>query len=157
MAPGRVLGPGQSPLPDRLLRSLQQRGWAEAAFETPWAPEAPLPPYAYKARPVALRSTGTMDPIAQQIIAGLAPHFQDLKAAMTGPKGWEALGESVATLINRGVQPVTPGTPSQGPLPALVAPDPPLRAQGPGGPWSPLAPGPRASSARGPGRGDRRP
>ncbi len=29
LAPGRVLGPGQSPLPDRLLRSLQQRGWAE--------------------------------------------------------------------------------------------------------------------------------
>src|SRR6266545_1402170 len=26
LAPGRVLGPGQSPLPDRLLRSLQQRG-----------------------------------------------------------------------------------------------------------------------------------
>jgi hypothetical protein len=34
-----------------------------------------------------------MDPIAQQIVAGLAPQFQELKAAITGPKGWEALGE----------------------------------------------------------------
>ncbi len=41
-----------------------------------------------------------------------------------GRWGWEALGESIANVLNRAVQPVTPGTPSQGPLPALVAPDP---------------------------------
>src|SRR6266498_3010333 len=42
-----VLGPGQSPLPDRLLRSLQQRGWAEGGprvLGPGVGPSGPRPP-----------------------------------------------------------------------------------------------------------------
>lgn len=43
-----------------------------SAFDTPQDPEAPspLPSYASTARPAALRGTGGMDPIAQQILSG---------------------------------------------------------------------------------------
>lgn len=96
-----------------------------SAFDTPQDPEAPspLPSYASTARPAALRGTGGMDPVAQQIVAGLTPQFQELKQAIAGPKGWEALGQSIASILDRVIQPVAQSTPSQ-PLPALVAPDP---------------------------------
>jgi hypothetical protein len=87
---------------------------------TPQAP-SPLPTYANVARPVPLRGTGGMDPIAQQIVAGLAPQFQELKAAITGPKGWEALGESIANVLNRAIQPVTAASPTQASLTTLTS------------------------------------
>jgi hypothetical protein len=102
----------------------QTHPFGEPAFEIPQSEdEGPIPPYAGIARPVNLRGTGGMDPIAQQIVGGLAPQFQELKQAIAGPKGWEALGQSIATILDRAIQPIAQSTPSQ-PLPALVAPDP---------------------------------
>jgi hypothetical protein len=94
----------------------------EAIPSTPQ--DTPLPPYASIAKPVSIKGTGGMDPIAQQIVAGLSPQLREIKEAISGSKGWEALGESIANVLNRAVSPTTSTAPTNGPLPALVAPDP---------------------------------
>jgi hypothetical protein len=82
--------------------------------------------YASFARPVSVRGTGGMDPVAQQIVAGLAPKLDEIKSSISkiSPvRGYERLAETFASIVERAVAPVANAQPSQ-PLPALVAPDP---------------------------------
>lgn len=66
--------------------------------------EPTLPPYASIAKPVAVRGTGGMDPIAQQIVAGLKPTLDELKATLANispVRGYERLAETFATIVDR--------------------------------------------------------
>lgn len=109
------------------LSTLEPASFGSPAFDAAQeVPEPSIPPYADIARPASLKGTGGMDPIAQQIVAGLKPSLDDLKQEIrqnSGPRGYERLAESFASIVERAIQPVANTTPSQ-PLPALVAPDP---------------------------------
>lgn len=67
------------------------------------AAETPHPSW----RPVPVRGTGAMDPIAQDIISGLKPSLDKIQNSLVTPtKGWERLAETFANVIERAASPI---------------------------------------------------
>jgi hypothetical protein len=81
-----------------------------------------LPAYAAIAYPAPVRGTGGMDPVAQQIVSGLAPKLASIEAKLTHPtRGWEKLAETFASVIERAASPI-PGIPSTTDPSSLITP-----------------------------------